>query len=96
MQLLYVAFMQLKKRPHYTGPSMPVLEALIALPGAADVSPECFEHLMRLCVLKKDGSKLGPVLKLPCMQWLDGQQLCRLIYTVGKAGFKDLAQQLCG
>jgi hypothetical protein len=94
-QLLYIAFMQLKKKPHYTGPSVPVLEALVALPGAADVSTECFEHLLRLCVLKKDDTKLRPVLKLPCMQQLSGQHLCRAIHSAGKARFKDLAQQLC-
>jgi hypothetical protein len=47
-------------------------------------------------VLKKDGTKLGPMLKLPCVQQLSGQQLCRMIHSMGKAGFKDQAQQLCG
>jgi hypothetical protein len=46
-------------------------------------------------VLKKDASKLEPVMKLPCMQQLSSTQLCSSIYRAGKVGCKMLAQQLC-
>ena len=62
---------------------------------AAGVSPQCFDYLLRICVLKKDASKLEPVMKLPCMQQLSSTQLCSSIYRAGKAGCKTLAQQLC-
>jgi len=94
-QLLYNAFMQLKAKKHYQGPSTAVLQTLTGLPGAAGITFDCFAVLFELCVLKKDGSKLGPLLQLPCLQELDSEQLCGLIRVAGKEGFLDLIPQLC-
>ena len=94
-ELLYTAFLQLQKRNYYRGPSQSVLEALAALPGAADMASSVFCNVLNICTIKKDASKLEPLLQLPCVQGMHSKDLCAAIYDAGKAGFHELVERLC-
>jgi hypothetical protein len=73
-----------------------VVKALTGLPGAAGVSPGCLINLVRMCAVRGDCSKLGPVLQLPCAQRLSSKQVCKLVDAAGRdQRLWSLVPQLC-